>query len=64
MFPASVTEILAGAIRASDKKVMILKAEDLGSELTDNLVHKAVFGNNEEKAAARWVIWEAAQVLF
>lgn len=57
----SIDEIISGVVGVSGDKVKVLKGKKLESVLMDELVWKAVFGSNEEKAVARFVIWEIAQ---
>lgn len=61
MIPDSILKIIKGAVKVSDGKVKIISREKLGTVLMDKLVWKAVFGDGNEKAAARWLIWEIAQ---
>jgi fructose/tagatose bisphosphate aldolase len=60
---ASVSEML-NAVRDSlvpnNGGVNVTNAEKLRTEYIDRLVHTAVFGADETRAAARWLIWQAA----
>ena len=53
---------MQGTLAVKDERV-IVKDERALLEHIDSLVHEAVFGSAEAKAAARWLIWETAQVL-
>lgn len=61
MISKSIKKILGKAIEIVDNEVVIKQSKRLQSKLTDDLVWKAVFGNGEERAAARWIVWQAAQ---
>lgn len=43
--------------------VSVSNAAGLRSDFTDQLVYAAVFGNDDVKEAARWLIWELSQEL-
>jgi fructose/tagatose bisphosphate aldolase len=53
--------LLKGAIEVRDDRVVVLDEAKLASPLMDELVRAAVFGSDEAKEYARWVIWEAGQ---
>jgi fructose-bisphosphate aldolase class II len=53
---------LAGAAERRDDRV-IIKDEKKLAGFMDGLVREAVFGDADAKAAARWIVWEAAQAL-
>ncbi len=60
---ASVSEMMSGvrgSLQLQNGGVKVTNAELLRSEHIDRLVHTAVFGDDESRAAARWLIWEAA----
>ncbi|MCC6178586.1 MAG: class II fructose-bisphosphate aldolase [Chloroflexi bacterium] len=60
---ASVSEMvdaIRGALQLNDGGVTVTNPELLRTEYIDRLVHTAVFGDDESKAAARWLIWQAA----
>lgn len=63
MIPKSIIAILGRAIRVIGGKVEVCSRKRLQSEFVDGLVWKAVFGNEQERAAAGWIIWEAAQIV-
>jgi len=50
-------------IVAKTKKGLNIKDEAGLRERMDGLVREAVFGDDQSRAAARWVVWEAAQAL-
>src|SRR5690606_1058267 len=41
----------------------ISNGDGLRTELIDQLVYSAVFGSDDVKSAARWLIWETSQAL-
>ena len=53
--------LLQGAIEVREGRVAVLDEARLASPLMDELVRAAVFGNDEAKEYARWVIWEVGQ---
>ena len=53
--------LLQGAIEVRDGRVVVADESKLASPLMDELVRAAVFGDDETKELARWVIWEAGQ---
>jgi len=58
---ASVQELVAGTRQALELNggVRVVDAAVLRGETIDQLVHTAVFGGDEVRDVARWVIWEA-----
>jgi fructose/tagatose bisphosphate aldolase len=54
---------LGGALEVKNSRVSVANKKKLRSKGIDTLVFKAVFGNDAEKPAARWLIWETAQSL-
>ena len=60
---ASVPEMLSavrGSVQPNNGGVRVTDPEMLRNEHLDNLVYTAVFGDDETRAAARWLIWQAA----
>ena len=60
---ASVPEMLSavrGSVQPNNGGVTVADPEMLRNEHLDNLVYTAVFGDDETRAAARWLIWQAA----
>jgi len=53
---------LAGVVERSSEGLTVKSASVLAGRM-DDLVRDAVFGDPETLAAARWIIWEAAQAL-
>lgn len=49
------------AVSVHDGTVSVHDAGAVATEQMDNLVHDAVFGDEETKALARWMIWEIGQ---
>jgi fructose/tagatose bisphosphate aldolase len=47
----------------SDSGVSVSNADGLRNQFVDGLVYNAVFGNDDVKDAARWLIWELSQEL-
>ena len=59
---ASVPEMLAATrdcVRPNNGGVTVTNPDKLRGELLDRLTYTAVFGDDETRAAARWLIWEA-----
>jgi fructose/tagatose bisphosphate aldolase len=66
MIHESVYELrktLVGSLGVAHGKVEVLDAEKLRREDIDTLVRDAVFGAEPVRSFARWLIWEAGQVL-
>jgi fructose/tagatose bisphosphate aldolase len=60
---ANVSEMLSavrGSVEPNNGGVKVTDPERLRNEHIDRLVYTAVFGDEETKAAARWLIWQAA----
>jgi fructose/tagatose bisphosphate aldolase len=57
-----IGEALKGAVHIAEDAVHIQDGRLLAGRI-DALVYDAVFGDDETKAAARWVIWESALAL-
>jgi len=53
---------LAGVVERTPEGLAVKNESELAGRM-DALAHGAVFGEPETKAAARWIIWEAAQAL-
>ena len=53
--------LVKGVLEVRDERVVVLDEARLAGPLMDELVRGAVFGTNEQKEFARWVIWEAGQ---
>jgi len=61
MMPKSIKDLLRGMVEVKKEKVTVVVENKLESEQWDELVWKAVWGSDREKAVARWVIWEVGQ---
>ncbi|MBM3311472.1 MAG: class II fructose-bisphosphate aldolase [Candidatus Aminicenantes bacterium] len=57
-----ILETLVGAVKSKPDGVSILDEKTLAGRM-DALAREAVFGDGQTQAAARWLIWEAAQDL-
>ncbi len=55
-------ESLAGTVERRGNRMIVRNEKNLVMHM-DELVREAVFGDAENKAAARWIIWETAQAL-
>ncbi len=55
--------LFEGAVTVSDGKVSVQDEARLSGPRLDALVRQAVFGGEEERADARWLIWEIAQAI-
>ena len=55
-------DIYGGAVTLVRGAVSVRDAARLRSEATDRLVWQAVFGEGDEREAARWLLWELGQV--
>lgn len=54
---------LKGVVGITAGQLQIQDEQRLGSQAIDSLVYNAVFGSDDVKAAARWIIWESGQQL-
>lgn len=55
-------QLFGNAVRYENERVVLTRPEALRSDAMDRLVRIAVFGDtDEERDAARWLIWELAQ---
>ncbi len=61
MLPSNILKLIKGMIEVKEDKVMVVVESQLQSSQWDELVSMAVFGEEEEKAAAKWLIWEVGQ---
>jgi len=61
MLPSNVLKLIEGMIEVQAEAVTAVVENQLQSEQWDELVRLAVFGEEEEKAVARWLIWEVGQ---
>jgi fructose-bisphosphate aldolase class II len=59
----SVEKTLGNAVSVLDGKVTIRDESALKSERMDKLVRAAVFGDQDERGYARWLVWEIGQAV-
>lgn len=60
MISEKILNIAEGALSVEENKVQVLD-EKMLPNMIDELVAEAVFGSDEDKLAARWIIWEVSQ---
>ena len=56
-------ELMKGAIRVEDGKVIVADESAIASPAMDDLVRAAVFGDQDSRDNARWLIWEIGQAV-
>jgi fructose/tagatose bisphosphate aldolase len=56
-------QLFEGAVSVSDGVVKVSDAVRIAGPHVDALVRQAVFGGEDERADARWLIWEIAQAV-
>src|SRR6476646_1190931 len=56
-----VVELYEGAVVAVPGGIKVRHQSKLRSPATDRLAWQAVFGDREEREAARWLLWELGQ---
>jgi fructose/tagatose bisphosphate aldolase len=56
-------QLFEGAVSVSDGVVKVSDAGRIAGPHVDALVRQAVFGGEDERADARWLIWEIAQAV-
>jgi fructose-bisphosphate aldolase class II len=56
-------QLFEGAVTVKNGTVTITDAARISGAQIDSLVRQAVFGDEDHKADARWLIWEIAQTL-
>jgi fructose-bisphosphate aldolase, class II len=54
-------QYVGGAVVVQEGRVIVAHEAALATEALDALVRQAVFGSDEEKELARWIIWEIGQ---
>ncbi|MBX6343011.1 MAG: class II D-tagatose-bisphosphate aldolase, non-catalytic subunit, partial [Thermomicrobiaceae bacterium] len=62
----SIREVLDGlrpAAEVRDSRLTVTDERAFREQALDRLVYSAVFGNDDVKAATRWIIWQAGQAL-
>ncbi len=60
---AALLGALDGVLAVRGEQIAVLDESALAGEATDRLVYSAVFGSDEVREAARWLIWSAAQAV-
>ncbi len=55
-------ELYGGAVSLVPGGIELNDASKLQSEATDQVVWQAVFGTEDERAGARWLLWELGQI--
>lgn len=58
-----VLNSLDGAVDLRNGQLRVVDENRLRNEAVDRLIYSAVFGSDDVKATARWIIWEAGQQL-
>ena len=56
-------ELMKGAIRVDDGRVSVVDESAIASPQMDELVRTAVFGEQDARDNARWLIWEIGQAV-
>ena len=59
--PAISSALLADCVTVAGSQVTVTHPELLATDRMDAVIHAAVFGNDEEKEYARWLLWEVGQ---
>jgi fructose-bisphosphate aldolase class II len=59
----SITRIFGSDVTVLDGKVTVKNEAALKSDKTDQLIKAAVFGSQDEKEYARWLLWEIGQAV-
>jgi fructose/tagatose bisphosphate aldolase len=60
---AAIGRLLGSAISAEDGTIAVSDASALKGSKMDQLVRMAVFGTDDDRALARWTIWELGQAV-
>ena len=60
---ATSTDFFSGAVTARDGKVTVHDEAALRTPQMDTLVRAAVFGDQDEREYARWLLWEIGQAV-
>jgi len=61
MLPSSVAKLVKSMVEVREGKVVSVVENKLESDKWNVVAEKAVWGNENEKAAAKWLIWEVGQ---
>ena len=59
----SENQLLGGAVTVQGGRVSVVDERALATEALDPVVRQAVFGTDEEKEFARWLLWEIGQAV-
>ena len=63
MTKTKTEQLFEGAVTVEGGKLRVNDESRLAGPYLDALVRKAVFGDEDERADARWLIWEVAQAI-
>jgi fructose/tagatose bisphosphate aldolase len=63
MTKTKTEQLFEGAVTVVDGRVAVKDESRIAGPYLDALVRKAVFGDDDQKADARWLIWEIAQAV-
>ena len=63
MTQTKTEQLFEGAVTVRNGAVLIADASRVAGPYMDTLVRQAVFGDEDQKADARWLIWEIAQAV-
>jgi fructose/tagatose bisphosphate aldolase len=63
MTKTKTEQLFEGAVTVENGRVQVKDESRLAGPYLDALVRKAVFGDDDERADARWLIWEVAQAV-
>lgn len=63
MTKTKTERLFEGAVIVENGKLQVKDESRLAGPYLDALVRKAVFGDDDERADARWLIWELAQAI-
>ncbi|MEO8944908.1 MAG: class II fructose-bisphosphate aldolase [Gemmatimonadaceae bacterium] len=63
MTKTKTEQLFEGAVTVENGKLRVKDESRLAGPYLDALVRKAVFGGDDERADARWIIWEVAQAV-
>lgn len=63
MTKTKTERLFEGAVIVENGKLLVKDESRLTGPYLDALVRKAVFGDDDERADARWLIWELAQAI-
>ena len=61
--PAISSALLSDCVTVAGSTVTVTQPELLATDRIDAVVHAAVFGSDDEKEYARWLLWEVGQAV-